>query len=319
MHRWCRIVHAPNPGIPASGENGNGIYHGSKPTPECKIVHCSQPQIYCINCLFMKTMQRIIRKFVQWVRPIALALLISVGPWAQSDSRADEASANGDRTVLITGANRGIGLELARQYSAAGWRVIGTARKPESAQELNALGAEIMQLDVTNPVSTEQLSRELDTRPIDLLINNAGILPMMPALEGIDMDDYERVMDVNTLGPVRVTRAVLPNLRSGRLRTIVNITSILGSIGENSSGGFYGYRESKAALNMFTKSLSADLGPEGFTCIVIHPGWVQTDMGGPSAPTTVQQSVQGIRRVIDGLSSADNGTFWSFEGKQFPW
>jgi NAD(P)-dependent dehydrogenase (short-subunit alcohol dehydrogenase family) len=256
----------------------------------------------------------------QWVKPLALALLlISAVPLAHSDSGADEAGASAARTVLITGANRGIGLELSRQYSAAGWHVIGTARKPESAPELSALGAEVMQLDVTDPGSAERLSRELGARPVDLVINNAGILPMMRTLEEIDMDAYERVMDVNALGPVRVTRAVLSNLRAGQLRKIVNITSTLGSIARNTSGSFYGYRESKAALNMFTKSLAADLGPEGFTCIVLHPGWVRTDMGGPNAPTTVQDSVRGIRRVIDGLTTADNGSFFSFEGERMPW
>ncbi len=263
----------------------------------------------------MKTKQNTIRTLARWLKPFAFALvLMAVAPWAHT-----EAGASGEKTVLITGANRGIGLELSRQYAAAGWRVIGTARKPEAAEELNALEADVLQLDVTDPASVERLSRYLGSRPVDLLINNAGILPMMPSLAEIDMNDFERVMDVNTLGPVRVTRAVLPSLRAGQLKTIVNITSQLGSIANNTSGGFYGYRESKAALNMFTKSLAANLGPEGFTCIVMHPGWVRTDMGGPSAPTTVQQSVQGIRRVIGGLSRTDNGTFWSFEGKQMPW
>ena len=170
-----------------------------------------------------------------------------------------------------------------------------------------------------DPAGAERLSRALGSRPVSLLINNAGILPMMRSLEEIDMDTFERVMDVNTLGPVRVTRAVLPNLRAGQLRQIVNITSTLGSIARNTSGGFYGYRESKAALNMFTRSLAAELGPEGFTCIVLHPGWVRTDMGGPNAPTTAQESALGIRRVIEGLTEADNGAFFSFEGERMPW
>jgi NAD(P)-dependent dehydrogenase (short-subunit alcohol dehydrogenase family) len=268
----------------------------------------------------MKTMKKYILKSGQRLMPFAVALLLICLPsMAHADSVKKKAAAGAARTVLITGANRGIGLELSRQYSAAGWSVIGTARKPESAQELAALGVEVMQLDVTDPASVERLSQELGARPVDLLINNAGILPMMPSLAEIDMDDYQRVMDVNTMGPVRVTRAVLPSLRAGQSKMLVNITSTLGSIANNTSGGFYGYRESKAALNMFTKSLAADLGPEGFSCIVMHPGWVRTDMGGPSAPTTTQQSVSGIRRVIDGLSAADNGTFWSFEGKQLPW
>ena len=268
----------------------------------------------------MKTVQSTIQRSARWVKPFALALLlILMVPSAHSDPGADEVGASDARTVLITGANRGIGLELSRQYSAAGWHVIGTARKPESAQELIALGAEVVQLDVTDPASAERLSRALGSRPVSLLINNAGILPMMRTLEEIEMDTFERVMDVNTLGPVRVTRAVLPNLRAGQLRKIVNITSTLGSIARNTNGSFYGYRESKAALNMFTRSLAAELGPEGFTCIVLHPGWVRTDMGGPNAPTTAQESALGIRRVIEGLTEADNGAFFSFEGERMPW
>jgi NAD(P)-dependent dehydrogenase (short-subunit alcohol dehydrogenase family) len=223
------------------------------------------------------------------------------------------------QTVLITGANRGIGLELARQYAEAGWRVVGTARNPDSATELRQLGADVVQLDVTKADSVARFAQELDDRPVDLLINNAGILPYVRSLEEVDFSDFERALAVNTTGPARVTQAVIDNLRAGQLKTIVNITSILGSIAENSRGGLYGYRESKAGLNMFTRSLAAEFGPEGFTCIVIHPGWVQTDMGGASATTPVEVSVGGIRRVIGGLSAEDNGSFWTFEGKQLPW
>jgi NAD(P)-dependent dehydrogenase (short-subunit alcohol dehydrogenase family) len=251
---------------------------------------------------------------------IALAaILISSGSLAQPDPGADDLIKSKARAVLITGANRGIGLELARQYSEAGWQVIGTARKPDDAKELGRLDVDVMQLDVTDQASVDRLARDLGDQPIDMLINNAGILPLMWTLSEVDIDDFNRVIAVNTVGPVRVTRAVLPNLRSGKRKMIVNITSTLGSIAENRSGGLYGYRESKAALNMFTKSLAAELGPEGFTCIVLHPGWVQTDMGGANAPTSVQDSVLGMRRVIGGLSRADNGTFWTHEGKQVAW
>ena len=221
--------------------------------------------------------------------------------------------------MLITGANRGIGLELARQFAAAGWQVIGTARRPDAAQELEETGADIIQLDVTDQQSVARLSNDLDGRPIDVLINNAGIQRLMWTIEEVDFEQFDQLLAVNTVGPVRVTQALLPNLRAGAMKTIVNVTSNLGSIGENADGGFYGYRESKAALNMFTKSLAADLGPDGFTCIVIHPGWVRTDMGGSSAPVEVEDSAAGIRRVIDNLTREDNGTFWTFEGAQMPW
>jgi NAD(P)-dependent dehydrogenase (short-subunit alcohol dehydrogenase family) len=222
-------------------------------------------------------------------------------------------------TVLITGANRGIGLELARQYAAAGWHVIGTARKPDAADDLGALAARVVQLDVTDPASVERMARDLAGTPIDVLINNAGIQPLMWKLDEIDFEAFQRALDVNLTGPARVTRALLPNLRAAGLKRIVNVTTNLSSIAENTDGGFYGYRESKAGLNMFTKSIAAELGPEGFVCIVLHPGWVKTDLGGPQAPLEVEQSAAGMLRVIDGLAPADNGTFWTYAGEQMAW
>ena len=247
-----------------------------------------------------------------------LALIIPVST-TQAATEVDEAKGSTGRTVLITGANRGIGLELARQYAAAGWRVIGTARKPDAAVELRELDASIVQLDVTDASSVERMAQDLTGTPIDLLINNAGIQPLMWTLEEVDFDDFERALAVNTVGPVRVTRALLPHLRAGTLRRIVNVTTNLSSIAENTEGGFYGYRESKAALNMFTKSLAADLGEEGFVCIVLHPGWVKTDLGGPQAPLAVGDSVRGMIDVIERLSPADNGTFWTHAGEQMAW
>jgi NAD(P)-dependent dehydrogenase (short-subunit alcohol dehydrogenase family) len=251
---------------------------------------------------------------------LALALLlIGPGPGAQAGAGADSAVATDSRTVLITGANRGIGLEFARQYSMAGWTVIGTARHPATAAELNKLAARVVQLDVTDPSSVDRMGKDLAGTPIDMLINNAGIQPLMWKLADLDFDAFEQALAVNTVGPVRVTHALLPHLRSGKLRRIVNITTNLGSIAENTDGGFYGYRESKAALNMFTKSLAAELGPEGFICIALHPGWVKTDLGSPQAPLEVDESVRGMRAVIDRLSPADNGTFRTYSGEQMAW
>ena len=253
---------------------------------------------------------------------IALAfvfLLVGAGPVAGAQPETSEAAVEPVRTVLVTGANRGIGLELARQYAAAGWRVIGTAREPGSATELHALNAQVVQLEVTDPASVARLARDLAGTPIDLLINNAGIQPLMWKLAEVDFDAFERALAVNTVGPVRVTRALLPSLRAGELRRIVNITTNLSSIAGNTDGGFYGYRESKAALNMFTKSLAAELGPEGFVCIVLHPGWVQTDLGGPQAPLQVEDSVRGMLGVIEGLSPADNGSFKTWAGEEMAW
>ena len=251
---------------------------------------------------------------------IAVAtILISSASCAQSDADANPANAHAAQTVLITGANRGIGLELARQYAAAGWQVIGTARNPDSADELRSLEIQILQLDVTDQESVDRLADALGNHSIDVLINNAGILPMAVSITDIDMDAFNRTLAVNTVGPVRVTRALLPYLRQGTLKKIINVSSNLGSLANNTEGRFYGYRESKAALNMFTRSLAAELRTEQFICISLHPGWVQTDMGGANATLTVQDSVSGIREVVEGLKPADNGTFWSHDGTQLPW
>lgn len=250
---------------------------------------------------------------------IALLLATAALLGAQTDVSADEPAAAGTHTVLITGANRGLGLEFARQYKEAGWTVIGTARNPGDAQELTAIGVRVAKLDVVSQESVGKLAAELEGEPIDLLINNAGIFPRVGKIEEIDFEDYRRTLEVNTVGPVRVTRALLPNLRAGKLKMIAGLSSNLGSIAENERGNFYGYRESKAALNMFTKTLAAELGPEGFICVVLTPGWVQTDMGGPSAPLTPTDSISGMKAVLDKLTPADNGTFWSYDGSQMPW
>ena len=224
------------------------------------------------------------------------------------------------KTILITGANRGLGLEFARQYAKAGWKVIGTARKPAEATDLADLGARVMQLDVADGESVAKLAAALEDQPIDLLINNAG----MANRDGMDFetlsfDGVERVLAVNTIGPMRVTRALLPNLRLGEAKQIVHISSGLGSIEENTDGGFYGYRESKAALNMFNRSLAVNLKDEGFTCVVMSPGWVRTDMGGPEANLSPEESITGMKKVIGGLTIEDTGTFQSWDGNDRAW
>jgi len=245
-------------------------------------------------------------------------LLICVTP-AFGDDPTSPATAGKKPTVLITGANRGLGLEFARQYAADGWHVIATARNPDKADDLEALSVKIATLDVADPASVSALAKSLEGRPIDLLINNAGIFPRVSSIEQIDFDDYSLTLAVNTLGPVRVTRALLPNLRASEMKTIVNITSRLGSIALTDNGVFYGYRESKAALNMFTRTLANELKPEGFTCLTIHPGWVQTDMGGENATLTPAESVSGMRSVIAERGPADTGTYWSYSGEEVPW
>jgi len=259
-----------------------------------------------------------IRRVSSWPA-LTMALLLSLLVVAKPDAYANDGSVGDVHTVLVTGANRGLGLEFARQYKEAGWHVIGTARDPDEAEELEALDVQIVQLDVTDQDSADRMAAELAGQPIDVLINNAGIFPRVGGIAEIDFDDYNRTLAVNTVGPVRVTRALLPNLQQGERKIIAGLSSNLGSIAENERGNFYGYRESKAGLNMFTKTLAAELGPEGFICVVLTPGWVQTDMGGPNAPLEPSESIAGMKAVLDKLAPADNGTFWSYDGSQMPW
>ena len=228
-------------------------------------------------------------------------------------------AADNGKTVLITGANRGIGLELARQFRARGYAVIATAREPDQAVDLKALAVRVEQLDVTDTASARALAGKLRGVPIDILVNNAGTSGHdAERFEDIDFDAVATTFDVNSLGPMRVTQALLPNLEAGAGRTIVQIGSVVGSI-ELSRGGLYGYRASKAALNMFNKTLSTELVRRGFTCVVIHPGWVKTRMGGAGAPVEVEDSVAGMLSVIEQLHLGDTGRFLDYTGKELPW
>ena len=229
------------------------------------------------------------------------------------------AMADAGPTVLITGANRGIGLEYAKQLSAKGYMVIGTARNPAEAEELEVVADRVEQLDVTDPASVAGLADRLDGVPIDILINNAGIFERDDVtIDKVDYDMMERTFAVNTLGPLRVTQALLPNLRAGQGKTIISMTSGLGSI-EKSNGRWYAYRASKSALNQINKIWSVELASDGFLCVVLHPGWVQTDMGGPNATYTPEESVSGLVEVIEGLGPEDNGRFYDLKGESIPW
>lgn len=244
-------------------------------------------------------------------------LVVAAGPGSIPALASDAGDAS--PVILITGANRGLGLEFARQYSDAGWQVIGTARKPGNATDLSDIGARVVQLDVTDADSVAGMAAELEGQPIDLLINNAGVLDRNSALPDVDMGMVEWILDVNVLGPMRVTQALLPNLSAGSRKTVINISSGMGSLAQNESGGLYGYRESKAALNMFTLSLANEFREDGFIVVAMNPGWVQTDMGGENAALTPQQSVSGVRSVIESLTPEDSGTFRVHNGGQDPW
>ena len=228
-------------------------------------------------------------------------------------------AAQDQQTVLITGANRGLGLEFARQFKARGYHVVGTARKPEEAQALSKLGAQVEQLDVADDASARALAGKLKGQPIDILINNAGIIGSKSnSISDLDFNKMVYTYQVDALGPMRVTQALYENLKQGKGRKVINITSMMGSIAMN-FGGAYDYRASKAALNMLTNTLAKELGKDGFICVVFHPGWVQTDMGGGSAPVTPEQSIAAMIKVIDGLKRESNGKFFDYTGKELPW
>lgn len=228
-------------------------------------------------------------------------------------------SASDKGVVLVTGANRGLGLEFVEQLQKKGYEVIGTARSPEKATELKATGARVEQLDVADAGSVASLAERLNGAPIDILINNAGMLNRADStLNTLDFDMMERSFQVNSLGPLRVTQALLPNLKAGTGKTVVSITSRLGSI-ELSNGGLYSYRTSKTALNQINKIFSSELASEGFTCVVMHPGWVRTDMGGASATLSKAESISGMLGVIENLSTASNGKFYNYDGQELPW
>lgn len=224
-------------------------------------------------------------------------------------------------TVLITGANRGIGLEFVKSFAADGWRVHACSRNLEKSKGLRALGGDVVchKLDVTNGLKVASLARELAEQPVDLLINNAGIYGPRTGFGETDYEEWLNVLQVNTLAPLRMVERFVGLLEQGEGKTVVNISSIMGSIGNNSSGGGYIYRSSKAALNMVTKSLANDLGQRGFTVVSFHPGWVQTKMGGEGADIPPAQAVVELRKAIAGLTTADNGSFFNYDGTPLPW
>ena len=229
-------------------------------------------------------------------------------------------------TVLVTGANRGLGLEFVRQYAADGWRVYAGCRAPSAADALQALAAasagllSIHALEVRDRASIQRLAAELAGQPIDLLINNAAIWgSAKQVLGGLDDRIWAEVLDVDVVGPVRVTEAFLENVAASVRRTVVMLSSRLGSIALNDSGGRLMYRAAKAGLNAVAKSLAVDLAPRGIVCVALSPGWARTDMGGPQAPLSPVDSIAGMRRVIEGLDLTQSGQFLAYDGTTVPW
>ncbi len=228
-------------------------------------------------------------------------------------------------TILITGTNRGIGLEFTKQYLVKGFHVIATCRNPHNAETLSSLDVgqgklEVLQLDVSDRDSMDTFADRLDNTAIDIFINNAGVYgPDNLHFGNVDAETWLSVLQVNTLAPLLLTQLLMPRLLAGEDKKLIYISSKVGSIADNRGGAGYMYRSSKAALNQVVKSLSIDLAGDGFIAAVLHPGWVLTDMGGPNALIDTQTSVAGLMQVIDSLGSWQNGTFINYDGAEIPW
>jgi NAD(P)-dependent dehydrogenase (short-subunit alcohol dehydrogenase family) len=229
-------------------------------------------------------------------------------------------------TVLITGANRGLGLEFCRQYAEKGWDVIACCRNPVQAGELNELSQryafiQIEALDVAQFDEIDNLSTKLSDSCIDVLINNAGIYGDQSnhRFGQLDYQAWLNNLIVNAQAPIKMAEAFLPQIKLGSKKLIVNISSLMGSVSDNDSGGSILYRSSKAALNASMKSLSIDLRSQGVGVLIFHPGWVKTDMGGANALIDAKTSVGGMCAVIDNFTLVQSGAFIKYDGKPMPW
>ncbi|YCO04600.1 SDR family oxidoreductase [Vibrio sp. VNB-15] len=227
------------------------------------------------------------------------------------------------QTVFITGANRGIGLSLTELYLQQGAKVHATSRNLTDSKELHALASRyntlvLHELDVTDYQRVAQLASELPA--IDLLINNAGYYgPKGYGFGNTDIEEWRQVFEINTIAPLKLVESFYPLLQQGQAKKIACISSKVGSMTENTSGGGYIYRSSKAALNSVVKSLSNDLTDEGFTVLALHPGWVRTAMGGPNALIDTQTSAAGLAKVIEQSTQENSGQFINYDGTELPW
>jgi NAD(P)-dependent dehydrogenase (short-subunit alcohol dehydrogenase family) len=228
------------------------------------------------------------------------------------------------QTVVITGANRGIGLALCAEFLGKGWQVIATCRKPEAAtalQHLQQAGPlEIHALEVTSAGDVARLGKALSGRTVDVLINNAGIMGgEHQGIIDMDFDAWEQTMNINVLAPFRISAMLLPNLRLSDKPRIITVSSQMGAFGKVMGHGQYAYRSSKAAVSKVMQVMALELQEEGIVVCPVHPGWVQTDMGGPSATITPAQSATGLYKLIDGLTMASSGRFWTWDGSEHVW
>ncbi|MBP6012997.1 MAG: SDR family oxidoreductase [Alphaproteobacteria bacterium] len=229
------------------------------------------------------------------------------------------------KTILITGTNRGLGLEFVRQYATEGARILACTRHPGEAQALLDLAAAskghvtVHPLDVSSAASVAHLANEIGAEPIDILINNAGVYGGDHQRPGdIDYDAWMRTLNVNTLGPVRMLETFRGNLMKSREKKAVAITSAMGSTARHDGSALI-YRSSKAALNNAMRGMAQALEADGIIVASLHPGWVQTDMGGPSATLTPNSSISALRKIIAELKPGDNGRFLNYDGAEIPW
>jgi NAD(P)-dependent dehydrogenase (short-subunit alcohol dehydrogenase family) len=227
--------------------------------------------------------------------------------------------------ILITGANRGLGLEFVRQYSSEDCMIFACCRNAKEATDLRLLQKntpnkiQIHELDVTNPTDIANLQQKI-TVPIDILINNAGTLEKDPPLGNLPIENFIKTYLVNAVAPIKVTEAFISHLEKGQRKLVVCISSSMGSITENTSGGYYSYRAAKTALNMIMKSAGHDLKQYGIKVLLLHPGWVKTRMGGSEAMLDPQTSIAGMRKVIETYSPpAGDVQFHRYNGETVPW
>ena len=248
------------------------------------------------------------KKLYNWWRSLAFVLAGMVLPVGAADESKEDAT-----VVLITGANRGIGLQFAEQYAAQGFHVIGTARKPDEATELKETGAEVLKLDVTKDEDIQAMTETLKDRRIDILINNAGY-------KGLEKTraDLVKTFDVNAASPFLISEALIPNLKLSKSPKIINITSQQAQL-EGGTAPMNGYSISKTALNMVTRSFHARFSKDGFIVVCIEPGWNRTDMGGDKAPLDPKESTAKVIKIIDSLKPEQSGRFYSYTGEERPW
>ena len=260
------------------------------------------------------------------IKPVITALFSAALVCTAINAQTDQTP---KKAVLITGANRGLGLELSKQFAADGYYVIGTARSPEKAVELKTVAKEVIQLDVTSDESIKGFSKALQGKPIDILVHNAGYFgPTLglgternksATLKNLTRSEVLDCFAVNAAGPIFVTQALVPNLNASKQAKIIVISSRSGIINQKRNAGAYGYRISKTAVNRAMRIMAADKSLGNAIVVSVAPGHNKTDMGGDRAKLTPQKSMQHVKKLIEGLTKKHDGRFWLYDGKELPW